>query len=116
MLNAEYDGQIITKSWVFNVKNYQDNTNQTHLILGTIPLIPVDLDQNWVSSFFCVFIMIIGGMFGYAHSTKGLIAIVITTSVLTGLEILPLNPLWVGCIVILGILGVYSYVSQTEGN
>ncbi|MCK9577207.1 MAG: hypothetical protein M0R51_14985, partial [Clostridia bacterium] len=116
VLSAEYNDEIVTKSWVFSVKNYYDTTNQTGLILGDVPLIPIDLDQNWVSFFFCGFIMIIGGMFGYAHATKGFIAIVVSASVLTYLEVLPLNPIWVGCIVILGILGVYSYVSQTDGN
>lgn len=85
-----------------------------YVILGKIPILPDVMDSNWVKVLFGGLLMIIGGLFSARHSAKGSLIVVIVAAFLTFAGILPLNPVWIGCLVVLAVMALYSFASSQE--
>lgn len=103
----------ITESRTYVYHNY-NKSEKGYLILGDIPILPDMLDNNWVKLLFGGLLMVIGGLFSAQHSAKGCVLVVIIASFLTWVGILPLNPIWIGCLIVLSILTLYSFASKQE--
>lgn len=110
---ATQSGHHLTNAWAYTVI---ERTSTGVGIFGTLPFVPEELDQKWISFLFGGLIMLVGGLFGYLHSAKGCLITVIFAAVLTWMGVLPLHPIWIGCMVVIGILAVYAWSSQREGS
>lgn len=93
----------------------QSSTGTPSLVISKVPIIPTEMDEKWRLIIFGGLLMIIGALFSYQHSTRGCVLIAIIAGVMTYLKILPLNAVWVGCMIFLAILTVYSFAAQNEG-
>lgn len=114
-VTIKVEGQTsgITDSRTYVYHNYA-TSDKGYLILGDIPILPDMLDDNWVKVLFGGLLMIIGGLFSAQHSAKGCVVVVIIAAFLTWTGILPLNPVWIGCLIVLSILALYSFASKHE--
>lgn len=117
--SGNYENHVY-RTYVLNIKNetsvtHTNSTGTKTIVLGDIPLIPTEMDEKWRMIIFGGLIMIISALFSYNHSRIGCVMIAIIAGVMTYFGILPLNPVWVGCMIFLAILTVYSFAAQNEG-
>ena len=116
---------IIIKNWSFTKKQYSDETNQSGLILPgakkpiipiSFPMIPVDVSSDVIQVIFCIILMIVAGLFGVNYSAKGTLIVALLALLFTYFELIRIDWLWAVTMVVLGILTIFSYASQNEGN
>jgi hypothetical protein len=115
----------IIKNWSFTKKQYSDETNQSGLILPgakkpiipiSFPMIPVDVSSDVIQVIFCIILMIVAGLFGVNYSAKGTLIVALLALLFTYFELIRIDWLWAVTMVVLGILTIFSYASQNEGN
>lgn len=101
----------IDKSYIVDITKVSDSGMT---MIGNIPLLPDSMDEKWKTLIFGALIMIIAGLFSYQHSIRGCVLMAIIAAVMTFLGLLPISPVWIGCMVVLAFLTLYAWASQNE--